>query len=273
MRYFGGKWRLAPWVIETFPAHDCYVEPFAGAGSVLLRKEPSTFEYLNDLDGEVVNLFRVLRDDREELVQRIQLTPFSRKELRDAYEPSNEAIERARRLYIRAWQARGGPRAQWRTGWRFQRSAAARGKSALGDWRDVGHLQAIADRLLGVSLEQDDALAVVKRYDSPNTLHYVDPPYLASTRNRRWQDKAYECEFSTDAEHEDLLQVLNGLQGMVVLSGYPSDLYRQLVTEEGWVMRTRSARTDVGEAVEALWLNPALIARSSQASIPFEAVS
>lgn len=137
MRYFGGKWRCAPWIIRHFPPHTCYVEPFAGAGSVLLRKEPSTYEYLNDRDGEVVNLFNMLRTRTEEFIRAVELTPFSRAELKLAYQPHPDPMERARRLYVRAWQARGGPREQWNTGWRYQ-ITIARGKGVTHDWSDVG---------------------------------------------------------------------------------------------------------------------------------------
>lgn len=108
LRYFGGKWRLAPWIISHFPEHTCYVEPFAGGASVLLRKPESKVEVLNDLDGEVVNFWRVLREQTEAFIRAVELTPFSREEASLAYQVADDPLERARRLFIRSWQQRGG---------------------------------------------------------------------------------------------------------------------------------------------------------------------
>ena len=109
IRYHGGKFRIASWVISHFPAHECYVEPFGGGAGVLLQKTPAPFEVLNDLDGEVVNFFRVLRERPGELVRVIQLTPWSREEQRLSFEPASDPLERARRFYVRSWQTHGGP--------------------------------------------------------------------------------------------------------------------------------------------------------------------
>lgn len=262
MRYFGGKWRIAPWIVKHFPPHTCYVEPFAGAGSVLLRKEPSEYEYLNDADAEVVNLFDMLRTRHDEFIRAIELTPFSRLELRRSLEPTDDLLERARRLYIRAWQARGGPRAQWNTGWRFQ-VVKARGKRAADDWNDIGHLWGIVNRLKQVGIECDDYVPVLGRFDAPTTLFYVDPPYLGTTRSRRWLDKGYAHDFTTEDDHRALAGHLAALAGMVVLSGYPSDLYRELYCDQGWEMRSKRTKTDVGYAVEAIWINPSAIERGA----------
>jgi len=238
LRYYGGKWNLGPWIIGHFPPHTCYVEPFGGAGSVLLQKPPAEYEYLNDADGDVINFFRVLREQPDDLLRLLRLTPFSRHEARAAMEPTLDPVERARRLYVRAWQSRGAARAQWHTGWRYQ-VHQARGKRAAADFTDTSQLDAVIERLRRVSIECDDAFAVLARFDSPATLFYVDPPYLAETRSRRWCDHAYAHDFHTVDDHRRLADTLLAVAGMVVLSGYPSELYRTLYEDRGWRVVSR----------------------------------
>ncbi len=175
LRYYGGKFRLAPWIIGFFPQHVCYVEPFGGAMSVLLRKPPSKLEVYNDQDGEVVNFFRVLRSRPQELLQAIKLTPFSRVEYVLAHEEADDELERARRLYVRSWQGIGGPRHRDTTGWRFERKGN-RYKTTIEDWIEIGHLPLVVARLRDIQIECDEALKVIRRFDAPRTLFYCDPP-------------------------------------------------------------------------------------------------
>ena len=255
LRYFGGKWRLAPWIISHFPEHDCYVEPFAGAGSVLLQKAPSRFEYYNDADSRVVNFFRVLRDRRCELKHVLSLTPFARAELKLSEVVADDPLEDARRFYVRMWQGRGGHEAS--TGWRYQR-APARNKTALRDFVDTSHIEAIALRLRQVAIECDDAFSVLRRYDAPGTLFYVDPPYLAATRSK--SSGRYREELKTEDEHRLLLSLLRELSGYVVVSHPICALYSQLL--EGWERSSRChlAQGNAGKAAkrykETIWLNP-----------------
>ncbi len=256
LRYFGGKWRIAPWIIGNLPPHDCYVEPFCGAASVLLRKPPSRIEVINDLDGEIVNFFRVLRERPDELVRLIGLTPFSRSEYALAYEPcaASDVLERARRLYVRSWQGRGGGRTQWRSGWRFIKTWN-RGTNYSTDWDRVDHLYAIAKRLKHPQIECSDWRVVIRRYDAPGTLFFCDPPYLPDVRSERWRTKAYQCEMGAD-DHADLVAVLSGIRGMAALCGYASPLYEERLA--GWRMLTIKSLTDAGKpAAECLWLSPA----------------
>jgi site-specific DNA-adenine methylase len=164
------------------------VEPFAGAASVLLRKPPARYECLNDLDGEVVGFFRVLRERPGDLVRAVERTPFARAEVDLACAPAPpglDEVERARRVYVRAWQGRHGLPASGRLGWRFER-AATRNRTAVDDWRDAAHLWAVAERLRRVQLECDDALAVVRRFDGPDTLFYcLAPGQLVRTADER----------------------------------------------------------------------------------------
>lgn len=252
LRWYGGKWRIAPWVIAHFPPHFCYVEPFCGGASVLLRKAPSKLEWINDRSADVVNFFQVLRDRRQDLVAAIDLTPFSRRELLLSYEPCDDSIEKARRFFVRCWQARAGDRAG-NTGWRTEKSPG-RGRSVLQDWCNIGHLVAVAERLKLVGIECDCAFNILPRFDGPDTLFYVDPPYLGDTRSHRW-DKAYRHELHSHEDHERLAVALHSLSGMVVLSGYPSDLYCDLFSD--WMCVGRRSKTDVSYGEERLWLNPA----------------
>jgi len=261
LRYFGGKWRLAPWIISHFPPHTCYVEPFGGGASVLLRKPPAQFDVYNDIDNEVVNFFRVLRDRPDELIRAIKLTPFARAELALAYEPCDDELERARRFYVRSWQCRGGPRTQWKSGWRLQK-VNARGKRSIDDWNDFDHLWAVAQRLKQVYIEHDDALAVIRRYDTPDTLFYCDPPYPPCVRSKRWARHAYQYEMSEE-DHRCVADMLHSIKGMAIVSSYPNDLYDELYA--GWHVEFHSTRNDHGgRATECLYISPSALARQQQ---------
>jgi DNA adenine methylase len=261
LRYYGGKARLAPWIVAHLPPHVCYVEPFGGAASVLLRKPPAPYEVYNDLDGEVVGFFRVLRERPDDLLRAIALTPFARAEVDAACAPAPpdaDEVERARRVYVRAWQGRHGLPARGRMGWRFER-AATRSRTTVDDWRDAAHLVPLVARLRRVQLECDDALRVIARFDGPDTLHYIDPPYPASTRCARWARHAYVHELS-EIGHRRLADVLHSLRGMAVVSGYPCPLYRELYGD--WAAVSRAARTHgAGTATEVLWLSSRAAAR------------
>lgn len=225
------------------------------------------FEIYNDLDGAVVNFFRVLRDRPEELLRAISLTPYSREEQLLSFEEGEEVdpVERARRLYVRCWQSHGGGRTQWRTGWRYQVNNT-RGRSVLSDWNEAAnlnsHLDAIVTRLKKVQIENDDAMRVIQRFDRPDTLFYVDPPYLATTRSKRWRLKAYSFEID-EGYHRRLAENLNTIKGMAIMSGKPSDLYEELY--QGWEKVQRTCPTDFqARTVEVLWLSPAVVKRQRQ---------
>lgn len=256
LKYYGGKaghrWQLADWIISHFPPHAHYIEPFAGGMSVLLRKEPSRLETANDLDGDLVTFFRVLRERTDELVRAIELTPFAHAEHDLSYTPAADDLERARRLYVRSWQGRGGGRGSWRSGWRRTKNPYQ--ARPIEAWQTVDQLYAIAARLRQVQIECDDALNVICRYDRPDALFYVDPPYLAETRGR-WAKTGYAVELNENS-HRQLADALRSVRGMVILSGYPSDLYSDLYSD--WRTEMRQSRADGGLArTEVLWLNPA----------------
>lgn len=253
LRWHGGKWLLAPWIISHFPVHRVYVEPFGGAASVLMRKEPSYAEVYNDLDDTVVKLFRVLRsDDANKLIEALRLTPFARLDFHEAYEPSDDDIEASRRLIVRSFMGFGSNGHNRSTG--FRSNSNRSGTTPAHDWKNYPDcLVAVIDRLRGVVIESADARIVMDRHDGPDTLHYVDPPYVFATRADLSKDYAHEM---SDADHSDLLDFLKTLRGMVVLSGYPSDLYDEALSD--WHRVERKALADgAKERTEVLWLNPA----------------
>lgn len=249
VRYHGGKWRLAPWILSYFPTHRCYVEPFGGGGSVLLRKPRSHAEVYNDLDGEIVNLFRVARDHGEDLRRYLELTPFSRDEFILSYEPSADPIEQARRTIVRAFMGFGSNSHNKATG--FRSNSDRSGTTPAQDWRHYpGEFGAIIARLQGVVIENRDAFEVIKIHDGPSTLHYIDPPYVAETRDA---GKDYRFEM-TDADHVALAKILHEVNGAVIISGYPSALYDDLY--KGWIRAERAALADgAAPRTEVLWMN------------------
>ncbi len=258
LRYYGGKWRLADRIIGQLPRHRAYVEPFGGAMSVLLQKPPSAIEVYNDRDNEVTNFFEVLREQPEKLIPRIALTPFSRAEIDKACLPQTgreSAVERARRLYVRAWQSIHGAPAAGQMGWRYE-VASFGGTRNIDVWNTApDHLWPVVDRLRGVQIECDDWLNVVHRYDHPETLFYVDPPYPESTRGERWGKTAYKHEL-TDPQHAGLAMALHTIAGMVVLSGYDCPLYADLYGD--WHKVTIPTTNQASkEATESLWISPA----------------
>ncbi|WDR03642.1 DNA adenine methylase [Devosia algicola] len=252
LRWHGGKWVLAPWIIEHFPPHRVYVEPFGGAASVLMRKARSYAEIYNDLDGDVVNLFRVLRSDRAgSLVEAVRMTPFSRTEFSEAYQKTDDDLERARRLIIRSFMGFGSNGHNKATG--FRANSNRSGTTPAHDWVNYPEsLVEVIKRLQGVTIEGKDARAVILQHDTPETLHYIDPPYVMATRSDADADYAVEL---TDDDHSSLLDCLHGLSGMVVLSGYPHPLYENSLTE--WMRVERRALADgARERTEVLWINP-----------------
>lgn len=253
LRWHGGKWLLAPWIISHFPKHQVYVEPFGGAGSVLIRKERTYAEIYNDLDQSVVNLFRVLRSDRAlDLVNSLRLTPFARDEFREAYEVCADPVEMARRLVIRSFMGFGSNGHNKLTG--FRANSNRSGTTPAHDWINYPEsLAALVERLRGVTVENKDAKAVMAQHDGADTLHYVDPPYVMATRADEGSDYAFEM---ADDQHVEMLTFLRGLRGMVVLSGYPCNLYDNALSD--WRRVERDALADgAKKRTEVLWINPA----------------
>lgn len=250
LRWHGGKWILAPWIIENMPDHRVYVEPFGGAASVLMRKHRSYAEVYNDLDDDVVNLFEVLRGPSSQaLVDMLKLTPFAKTEFAAAYEWADEPIERARRLIVRSFMGFGSNGHARKTG--FRSNSNRSGTTPARDWRNYpDQLTAIIERLQGVVITHMDAIECMSNHDGPETLHYVDPPYVPETRDI---GSDYRHELTPD-QHEGLLDFLDTLKGRVILSGYACRMYDDRL--RGWRRIERTALADgARERTEVLWMN------------------
>jgi len=231
--WYGGKFSHLDWLLPLLPKTKHFCEPFGGSAAVLLNKEPSPIETYNDIDGEVVNFFRVLRDQKDTLIEAIGLTPFSREEFEKAISEPTENLsdlERARRFYIRARQVRTGLAQKASSGrWAHCRlTSRAKMAGAVSRWLGaIEDLPEIAQRLLRVQIENDDAIKVIKRYDSEETLFYCDPPYPHDSRG---DPNAYEYEM-TDEQHRELADVLHHVKGKVALSGYHCELLDELYAD------------------------------------------
>lgn len=265
---------LAPWIIEHFPRHRIYLEPFGGGASVLLRKPRVYAEVYNDLDSEVVNLFRILRDEARavRLIELLRLTPFAREELDLARASAGDEMERARRLVVRSFMGHGPDSYRIGTKAGFRGNAHGAGRTPQADWRNYpDSLAAVVDRLRGVKIENRPAIELIAGAVEPDCLIYVDPPYVWSTRTKRRGPEArpsggYEHEM-TEADHRALLAHLLASPCMIVLSGYETDLYDENL--RGWRKVTRDAYADgMSERTEALWINPPAAAALGQATQP-----
>lgn len=256
--WYGGKYSHLDWLLPLLPKTQHFCEPFGGSAAVLLNREPSPVETYNDIDGEVVNFFRVLRDKTEELIQAIALTPFSREEFELAIYGPREGLsdlERARRFYVRARQVRTGLAQTASSGrWAHCRLTSRAGMAgAVSRWLgSIEDLPEIARRLLRVQIEHDDAINVIRRYDSKETLFYCDPPYPHDSRG---DSNAYAHEM-TDKQHRELAHVLHHVQGKVALSGYHCDLLDKLYSDWYCIEAPERNIHSVKEPrQEVLWVN------------------
>lgn len=239
------------------PAHTTYVEPFGGGMSVLLRKSFCGAEVYNDLDDEVVAFFRVLRDPVQgaRLVELLRLTPYARQELAAAYEPSEDPVEEARRLVVRSFMGFGsdGVTRTHHTGFRSSSRRSTRSTPAI-DWTNLADAYpALTKRLQGVVIECRSAFDLIPQHDGPDVLFYVDPPYVTGTRTRVCKGRGYRHELIDD-DHVRLIELLRGVEGMVMLSGYACPLYEQRLGD--WYRVDRAALADGAQPrTETLWAN------------------
>lgn len=255
LRYFGGKWAIAPWVMQHQPPCRIYVEPFGGAASVLLRRPVSPVEVYNDLDEEIVGIFRVLQDPHlcAALIRRLRRTPYARLEFERAFIATDDPVIRAQRAIVRAYQsfhheALFNPK---KTTFADARHRTGHAKSR--EWATYPRcLASIHRRLQGVVIERRDALEVIRAQDTPQTLFYVDPPYMPSTRSAA----KYRHELNLE-QHQALLDRLTKVQGMAVISGYPSELYDDVLTGWSRVERKHRASGSALPRTEVLWNSPA----------------
>lgn len=257
LRYFGGKFRLAPWIISHFPKHEIYVEAFGGTAGVLLQKQRLGNEVYNDLNNDVVNLFRVLRDPilSKKLIDSVALTPFHRSEYFDAGNSlGSQPVEQARRMLVRSFMSFSSTGCiKGCTGFS---GSTRKGKTTDATvWAKIpNNLAFICQRLTGVIIENIPALELLQKHDSAKTLFYLDPPYVSETRT---STNVYQYEMAID-DHEQLLISANNLSGSVVISGYDCDLYNDYLSS--WQKRTSPSRAagQKGQIIrnECIWIKP-----------------
>ena len=250
MKYPGSKWSIAKWIINFFPEHHSYLEPFFGSGAVLFNKPRSNIETVNDLDGNVVNLFEWIKKDPEKLAHEIYWTPYARQIYEDSFTTVPEdSLQKAVNFYIRLNMAYGYRTNGHREGWKNDIQGRKKAYAAM-DWKNLPEkiIQA-AERLRGVQIENRPAVEVIRRFNYPNVLVYNDPPYVFSTRH----GKQYRYEMDDNGQN-DLLDVCLDHKGPVILSGYDSELYNERL--KGWHREETICYTQVcTKKREILWMN------------------
>lgn len=250
MKYPGSKWSIARWIIDFFPEHHSYLEPFFGSGAVLFNKPRSNIETVNDLDGNVVNLFEWIKRDPERLAHEIYWTPYARQVYEDAFAAVPEdSLQKAVNFYIRLNMGHGFRTTGEKVGWKNDVQGRERAYAAA-DWANLpDKIMQAAERLRGVQIENRPAVELIERFNYPNVLVYGDPPYVLGTRH----GKQYRCEME-DIEQNDLLDVLLVHKGPVLLSGYDNDLYNDRL--KGWHREETICYSQVcSKKKEILWMN------------------
>lgn len=260
-RWYGGKYNHLDFIIPNLPRAHHYIEPYGGSAAVLINRQPSPVETYNDLDGDVVNFFKVLREDRDKLLEQLALTPFSRQELKEAVKKKHadglDEIERARLFFVRAGQSRNGIAQEATPGrWAYCKSTSRREMSGNVSryYGKLEQLYDIADRLRRVQFECRPAVDIIQRFDAEDTLFYCDPPYPHESRG---DTNTYGNELSND-EHRELAEVLHGCEAKVAVSGYRCDLYEELFEDQGWYRvdaEEKYHHASGGTRQESLWTN------------------
>lgn len=254
LKYPGSKWNIARQIVSLIPEHHSYVEPYFGSGAVLFNKPVSAIETINDLDSDVINLFRCIRKDSERLARLIMTTPFSRQEYDSQFEESERALyisdfERAAGFLIRCWQGHGYRTNGYKVGWK--NDVQGREKMyALWNWYRLPEwIIDIAERLRKVQIENRPALEVIKRFNCETVFMYIDPPYLLGTRT----GKQYMHEM-TDTDHEELLKEILQNRAKIMVSGYESDMYNDYLKEWNKVYFNSCAEQGRPRQ-EVVWIN------------------
>ena len=255
-RYPGSKWGIADWIIQHFPEgyeKMVYLEPYLGSGAVFFNKRPGAVETINDLDGDIVNLFHVLREYPGELKRALELTPYSREEYDRSFEPCDDPVERARRYMVRTTQAIGaklGSKCGWRNHKQMKIGGTACKWGGITETIDEATARLRGDTTHLVQIERMDALRLIRRYNSRDVLIYLDPPYL---REKRKSGRLYLHE-TDNVGHAALLETIAESKAKIILSGYDSELYNHYLA--GWHTDTTITHTtSADKAEEKIWMN------------------
>ncbi len=264
LRYPGGKFRIAKWTVAHFPPHSFYCEPYFGAGSCFFQKHKANGEIINDINKDVVNVFKVLRDPAQalELERLCRLTPMAYDEYLEAYEPTDDPVEAARRIIFRSCATHGIDGVfRENSGFRVMKNRESRLTTA-NEWANYPQqIKFFTERLKGVAIHNKPAIEVIQMIDSPDTFHYCDPPYLMESRARQNRDLYANEMGNTIAEEEDLhrelAEVLHNIEGTAIVAGYNSPLYQELYGD--WKREEISARA-MGNTprTECIWLSPTI---------------
>lgn len=247
LKYPGGKWRIADWIISHLPPHKVYLEPYFGSGGVFFNKVPSYLETINDINGDVVNLFRVCRDSPQKLAQALAFTPWAREEYVNCYEIAGDEVERARRMLVRHHQSFGTTNSNLNT-WR--NSQTYNSPRCAAQWNELPEaVFKICGRLKNAQIENIDALTLIERYNNPDTLIYLDPPYLQELRKRN----LYKYEMTTE-QHVELIELIKQSKSKICLSAYDSELYNEQLKD--WYMAEKKTTAQMGKLrTEKLYMN------------------
>jgi DNA adenine methylase len=252
LRYPGSKWTLAATIVNQFEPHRHYIEPFFGSGAVFFTKPPVPHEVINDRNGSVTNLFRVLRDRTDDLRWALEATPWSRDEYDQCDTATVDELEAARRFVVRCWQAHASDLAK-KTGWK-NRGPSQRAAGMSHRWNKVpAQLRQIAWRLKDAEIENRDALEVIERHAGPDCLIYADPPYPHDVRTQ----PMYGDEMS-DAEHLKLIAALLNHPGPVVVSGYANPMYDEAFADWRRLIITAPKAEKAAVRAEVLWVKPGM---------------
>lgn len=249
LKYPGSKWRIADWIIEKMPEHHSYLEPYFGSGAIFFNKEPSNIETINDIDEDVINLFKVIRNNTEELIKKITYTPYSRKEYDSAFivDKQDDDIELARKFLIRCWQGIGS-HSKYKSGWKNDVQGRERAYAVRNWYRLPDRIYDIIDRLKEVQIENIPAVELIKRFNSEKVLIYADPPYLMNTRMKNM----YKYEM-TDEQHKELLEALLQHKGPAMISGYDNDIYNKYLKNWNKYQINNLAEHGI-KRIETLWI-------------------
>lgn len=247
LKYPGGKWRIADWIISHLPPHKVYLEPFFGSGGVFFNKEPAYLETINDINGDIVNLFKVCRERPQELARALEFTPWAREEYRNCYEITGDEVERARRTLVRHHQSFGTTNSNLNS-WR--NSQTYKSPRCAAQWCELPEtVFKICGRLKLAQIENRSAFELIESFNNPDTLIYLDPPYLQSLRKRNM----YKYEM-TEAQHEELIELIRQSKSKICLSAYDSDLYNTRLKD--WYTAEKQTTAQMGKLrTEKLYMN------------------
>ncbi|MFD1362749.1 DNA adenine methylase [Lentibacillus salinarum] len=259
LKYPGSKWKMANWIIAHMPEHTTYLEPFFGSGAIFFKKHPSQIETINDMNGHVTNLFRIIRNQPDKLARLIEFTPFSRKEYDESYQLTGDPVEDARRFLVRCWQAIG-TKMNNKTGWRSLISL--NGPNVTREWGSLPErIIVVSNRLKKAQIENQPAEKLIRRYRREEVLIYADPPYVSDTRTNQ-----HYAQEMNEEDHKKLLDILNEHPGPVLLSGYDHPLYNEKL--KYWSREQKYVAAENGATrTEVLWINPVAAEQISQPTL------